>query len=207
MAFKNNLRKAVAAPPAQAAPVVVNTAATSAATAAAAAAAAANARRDRESVNAVIVNPTEAAIAHAKGRGQVDWTTIPYIQETVREMNIAPGTKADHITEAQRSHFKQLLKDKRLVAQMSSDSRADAQAKGMSEMDGSYFDITKEKLGYSGPVTLPQAQEIQKSIDAQVWENHTKPALQMAGMIGGGIAVAGGAAYAFTRRRRDGYGY
>lgn len=219
MAFGKKLRRIFAgvviagaaltavAPPAHAGPVVVNTAATSAATAAAAAAAARNARLNREAVNEVIVNPTETAIKHADNRGQVDWTTIPYIQEAVREMNIPAGTKADSITEAQRSHFQQSLRDKRLVAQMSSNSRASAEAKGMSEMDGSYFDITKEKLGYSGPVTLSQAREIQEKIDAQVWENHTLPALKMAGMIGGGVVAVGGAAYALTKRRRDGYGY
>lgn len=196
------------APPAHAGPVVVNTAATSAATAAAAAAAARNARLNREAVNDVIVNPTEATIAHAKDRGQVDWTTTPYIYETVREMNIAPGTKPDNITETQRGQFQQLLAQKRLVAEMSADTQAGAEAKGLDRSLSQYFAEVKAELGFSGPVNLSQARQMEQRMEDIHWERDTKPALKVAGMIGGGIAVVAGAGYAISnRRRRDGYGY
>ncbi|MEZ0262319.1 MAG: hypothetical protein ACAH80_15040 [Alphaproteobacteria bacterium] len=195
------------APPAQAGPVVVNTAATSAATAAAAAAAAANARHNREAVSNMIANPTENTIAYAKNRGQVDWTTIPYIHEAVREMHIPAGTKGSQITEAQRMQFHQLLKEKRLVAQMSADTRADAEAKGLPQSLSQYFEISKDQAGLKGPVTLAQANTLHKTLEDKHWENDTKPAMQAAGLIGGGAVVVLGAGYAFTRRRRDGYGY
>lgn len=195
------------APPAQAGPVVVNTAATSAATAAAAAAAARNARLNREAVNDVIVNPTEATIAHAKDRGQVDWTTTPYIYEAVREMHIPAGTKADNITEAQRGQFQQMLRDKRLVAQMSADTQAEAEAKGLDRDLAQYLGEVKAALGYSGPVNLSQARAMQKGMEDIHWERDTRPALEKAGIVLGGAAAAGGIVYTMNRRRRDGYGY
>jgi hypothetical protein len=194
-----------AVPEAQAA--VSSAGAAAAASAAAAAAAAARARADREAENAVIVSPTDQNIARLQDRGIVDRTTIPYIRETVASMKVAPGTKEDDISYAQRDQFLGGLQDRRLVAEMSAASPQDATSKGLSDGLAPYFTATKAELGYSGPVTLPQARAMEKILEDKHWENDTKPFLEKTALVAGGVAVVGGVGFALTASRRRDYGY
>ena len=169
----------------------------------AAAAAAARRRHDREATNAVITNPSSQNIAYLQQRGLVDSTTTPYITAAVVEMKIPIGTKPEDITEQQRENFMQLLRDKRLVAEVSSPTEEQAVEKGLSRQLAPYFAACKDDLGYSSSVTLPQAQAVETCMDNRHWENDTKPLLKKVGLGAAGLAVAGGIAAAIAKKRRE----
>lgn len=171
-----------------------------------AAAAAAHARHVREATNDVIVNPTPQNIENAKGYDVVDNTTIPYLNSAIADLNLKPGTKADDITDAQRDRFTQLLQDKKLIAEMSSDTPEAAVAKGMSSGLSPYFNQVKSDLGYSGTVNLAQAQAMQQRMASIHWEHDTKPVVEKTALVVGGVALVGGAAYVIGKKNR-GYDY
>ena len=120
VAMMTALTGVMAPQPAEAMNVAVHVATMTAVTAANNAAAAAHARHDREAENAVIANPSAENIKALQGRGLVDKTTVPYVQQAVKDMHVAPGTKPGDVTGTQRDQFMQAVKDKRLVAEVSS---------------------------------------------------------------------------------------
>jgi len=155
-----------------------------------------HAQLDEDAKNAALVDPSPENIQRLFDRNITNTATAPFAVEAVREMNIPAGTKAEDITQAQRDTFARLLHEKGLVSQMSAGTKAEAEARGVSQGLSKYFEAAKAELGYSGPVTLAQAQQISDSIHQQHWEHDTKPALQIAGVvIGGGVLAAAGATY------------
>jgi hypothetical protein len=198
----------VAAPPAQAispAHVVIITSSSAAANNAAAAA---RARHNREARNDVIVNPTDAAITKLRERGLVDAHAVRFVREAVQEMHVPAGTKAGDVTEAQRDRLGELVNQKWLVAKMSAGNEAAAEAEGLSPELAKYLDAAKAELGFKGAVTLEQARAIEKNVEAKHWEKDTKPALQSAGLVAGGLAAVGAGVYALKRQQdRKRYGY
>jgi hypothetical protein len=168
-----------------------------------------NARQqgDHAAKSAAIADPSPQNIETLKNRGIVDASTVPYIAETVREMNISPGAKPADITYAQHVEFIQKLQDKRLVAEMSAGTAAEAQQKGLSPDLAKYYEATRAGMGYNGPVTLSQAKAVNQSLEQQHWEHDTKPALKGTGLILGGLAAVGSAGYMLGRRRNGGYNY
>ena len=159
------------------------------------------AQLDTEAKNAALVDPSAANIQRLFDRNSTNTATAPFAVEAVREMNIPAGTKAESITEAQRDTFARLLHEKGLVSQMSSTTQAEAEARGVSQGLSKYFEAVKAELGYSGPVTLAQAQQISDSIHRKHWEHDTKPAMLLTGVIGGGVVATIAASAIYNERK------
>jgi hypothetical protein len=138
------------------------------------------ARESREALDYVIVNPVAANIKNLQVQmPRMEDSLVPFMAETAAEMNIPPDTRPDQITPEQRAHFIKTVEEKRLVAQMSSDTREQAEAHGLRDWLSPFFEKTKVELGYSGAVTLGQAQEIDQKLFDQHYDKNIQPKMEV----------------------------
>ncbi|TAL26939.1 MAG: hypothetical protein EPN97_18405 [Alphaproteobacteria bacterium] len=192
-------------PPAEAASSAGASAAAAGAAAAAAAAAAARRAADDRAMNAAITNPSDQNIQTLQSRGLVNRYTAPFVREAVGEMGVAPGTKPEQVTYAQRDALRTLLMNKWRLSYISAPSAQEAVGKGLDNSLAKYFEGCKN--GFDGAAwNYDNAKNAEQCMKDQLWEKETKPALIKTAEVAGVVAGAGALIYAATRRRRqDGY--
>ena len=139
----------------------------------------------------------------------IDSTQVPYVLSSIRDLKLPAHTKADDVTYDQRQKFLDLIKQKQDIAIDSSATVAEAAKKGLDGNWKPYF--LKCKAGVI-TVDTRTAKKIDDCMSSAHWNNDTKPTLEIAGGVIGGLVIVGmtgaGIGSAVRRRRyKNTYGY
>jgi hypothetical protein len=173
--------------------VVTNTAAQSAA----------RRHRQEQAVDAVIANPSAAAVREAVGNGGLESTLVPYIGAVRGEMKLPVNVKAKDVTFAMRNQFLSLAKEHRLAAEVTAPSKEAAEKLGLDSSLSKYLTQAQAEARLtSGQDASPQQIKVVYDLMAQKhWENDTKPALIAFGSGLGVLGIGAAAAAGFAVRR------
>ena len=160
---------------------------------AAAASSSARHRHDREAMDNLIANPSAENVQIIRERLLITAAQVPYVLDSIKEMNVPKNIVPEGVTEEMRSQLKSLILQNQTRAIIASSTPEEAVQKGLETELAPYFNFCKQSK---------HAVSVMQCMEDQHWEKDTKPLLKTIGGVLGGGLLSVGASVAFIRRRR-----